>query len=221
MIPGDEWSSEHGFILQEHDYFANREKHLDEYAERVRGKLEAYYAFESRVRVSLKTMEKFAADLRAITPWLLRRRMRNQKILISSKSGESVTHFAVDFFAAKVEEVPAEQTSSYEVRAEFPAIVLLQSIRMNMFSQAWISKRVHYHATRDKLLLLRAFLRIVELWEAEFLPVQSAISIRGLPALLPRWREGILYVQVLSHLLRGRGFLQIESRLLGGSAAKR
>jgi len=216
MIPGDEWSSDKGFTLQEHDYFTNRDKHLEEYVSQVQDKLDAFYAREARVKITLEMMTKFITELRSITPWFLRRRLRNEQIVIAAKMAESTKYFQIDFSAGIVLEISVEEAAKREVRAEFPALVLLQSIRTNMFSQAWISKRVHYHATRQKLKVLQNFLQILELWEAEMLPIRSIFTVRSVRALLPRWREGLLYVQVISHLVRGRRFLEIENRLLGG-----
>lgn len=215
MVPGDAWSSEQGFTLTENDYFERRDVRLQEYAERVRDKLDAYYLREGKVRVSLDTMTRFTANLWRITPSILRRPLKNERVLIGSRSSDSVNYFAVDLYAGEVTEVLPDEAQRFNVRAEFPAIVLLQSIRLNMFSQAWISKRVHYHSTREKLPVLQAFLRILELWEAELLPFRKAITVRAVLALLPRWREAVLYVQVLVQLSRGRGFLEIEKRLLG------
>src|SRR5947207_4535243 len=59
MVPGDEWNDNHGFTLQEHDYFTNREKHLIQYAAQVSDKLQSFYAREDRVKISLDTMTKF------------------------------------------------------------------------------------------------------------------------------------------------------------------
>jgi len=219
MVPGDSWSSEQGFSIAQQDYFERREARLEEYATSVQDKLQTYYARESKVKITLDTMQKFVANLHRITPWILRRRLRNEPVLIASRSGSDTNYFAVDLFAGRVTEVAAERAGEYPIRAEFPSLVLLQSIRLNMFSQAWISKRVHYHATRAKLPVLQKFLGILELWEAEMLPLRSVFTVRSFKSLLPRWREGLLYVQVIAHVLRGRTFLEIERRLLGGPAA--
>jgi hypothetical protein len=85
---------------------------------------------------------------------------------------------------------------------------------MNMFSQAWISKRVHYYAPRSKMHILQKFLRILELSEAELLPFRKVLSVRTVRALLPRWREPLLYAHAVYHLLRGKNLLEIEARLL-------
>jgi hypothetical protein len=94
-------------------------------------------------------------------------------------------------------------------------LVLYQSIRLNMFSQAWISKRVHYYATRRMHKVLGRFLRALEYFEAEVFPVRGVLTTRSLRALLPRWREALLYAHAVWHVVRGRSLLQTELRLLG------
>jgi hypothetical protein len=122
--------------------------------------------------------------------------------------------YAVNLDSGEVQEIKAGSHCNYPVRAEFPSIILIQSMRMNMFTQAWISKRVHYYTTSEKRHVLKGFLRILELNEAELLPLRKAFTLRAIRALLPRWREGILYSHVILHLLRSRNFLEIETRLL-------
>lgn len=219
MVPGDSWSSESGFQLQEHDYFARRHERLAEYARECQPKLDEFYAREAKVKVSLDTLKTFIRELHAVTPWILRRGLRGQPVLIGSRTGETTHYFAVDLGHGTVEEVPAAAAPDYGVRAEFPSLVLLQSIRLNMFSQAWISKRVHYYARREQLQRLQRFLTVLELWEAELLPIRDVVTWRAVRALLPRWREAFLYAHVALHLAKGRSMLEIERRLLGGQLA--
>jgi hypothetical protein len=144
---------------------------------------------ESRVQVSLETMQKFVSHLASITPRILTRGLQGEKVLIVSRSGAAQTGYALDLAAGTISEVAADQFGAYEVRIE---------------------RKQH---------VLGGFLRILELWEAEFLPISKLFSWRGLRALLPRWREGVLYLHVVAHLIRGRSFLDIEKRLLGQRGA--
>jgi hypothetical protein len=83
-----------------------------------------------------------------------------------------------------------------------------------MFGHAGISKRVNYYATRQAMPALKRFNVILELFESEVLPLRKAISWRAAKALLPRWREGLLYTKVLIDLVRGYSLPAIEERQL-------
>ena len=220
MIPGDEWTPETGFVLAEHDYFDDRERRLRQYAEDVRPVLEKYYEKEAKTRVTISLIQNFFSDVWRRTPFMLRRRLRGERMLIISMNANSRDSFAVDLGSGKVAEIASHGPGDYPVRVEFPAMILAQSIRMNMFTQAWISKRVHYYSTRQKAFVLKGFLRILELNEAELLPLRKALTIRCIRALLPRWREGFLYLYVIWHLLKRRNFPEIEKRLLSRGLGK-
>jgi UDP-MurNAc hydroxylase len=214
MTSGDEWSTDKGFVLAQNDWFEARERRLREYAQQVQPTLQKYYAKEDKTRVSLELLKGFFAELWKNTPWILRRRFGNEQLLIVSLNSLVRDCYALDLRSGAVRSVPEEAAGDYAIRTEFPAIILAQSLRMNMFSQAWISKRVHYYSPRSKMHILQNFLRILELGEAELLPFRKVFSVRTVRTLLPRWREPLLYAHALYHLLRGRNVLEIEARLL-------
>lgn len=214
MISGDEWSTDNGFTLAQTDWFQARDRRLREYAQEVQPTLQKYYAQEDKTRVSLELLQKFFSQLWKNTPWILRRRFGGEQLLIVSMNSSVRDYYALDLRSGAVRRVPPEAAGDHSIRTEFPAIILAQSLRMNMFSQAWISKRVHYYSPRSKMQVLQNFLRILELNEAELLPPGNFFSLRTLRALLPRWREPLLYVHALYHLFRGKNYLEIEARLL-------
>jgi UDP-MurNAc hydroxylase len=207
MIPGDSWSSEQGFTLREHDYFTNRDANLNAYRARVQPTMEKQRKLEAKIIVRLSMMEKFFGDLSARLPAFLKRRFKGKEVLIISKSDRETAGFAIDIHAGKVRAVEQEQFSSFDMRIEFPALILKQALGMNMFGHAGISKRVHYFATKAEMPNLGQFVAFCEWNEAEVFPLRSNFKRRTVRALLPRWREGILYSQVMLDIKRGRGDL--------------
>ena len=216
MVSGDSWSSESGFNIALQDYFENREAHLVAYARRVSATLEKFYVAEDRIRVTELMLRTFIEKLLRETPVLLRPRLPKEPILIISKGGGFRASFAVNLRSASVTSISREEEQTYEVRAEFPSYILYQSMRLNMFSQAWISKRVHYYFTKGKRKILQSFLRRLEYSEAEVFPLRNLFTYRCIRALSPRWREAVLYCCAVWHLARGRGILESELRLLSG-----
>jgi UDP-MurNAc hydroxylase len=215
MIPGDSWSSETGFKIQEHDYFTNRDAHLDAYRERVQPTMEKQKKLEARVTVSLSAMQKFFARMSKDVPKLLQRPLRGKEVLIVSKSERETAGFAVDLYAGKVRPVEEREFERFDMRIEFPALILKQALSMNMFAHAGISKRVHFYAKQAEMGALTRFTMLCELVEAELFPLRGNFSARAVRALLPRWREGILYSQVLFDLARKSGNLvQLEEKYL-------
>jgi UDP-MurNAc hydroxylase len=214
MIPGDSWSSEDGFKLREHDYFSRRDEHLRAYRERVQPAMEKQRKLEARVTVSLSAMQKFFARASSIVPKLLMRPLKGKEVLIVSKSERETAGFAVDLYAGKVRSLDPECFADFNMRIEFPALILKQALAMNMFAHAGISKRVHYYATKAEMPALGRFTMLCELIEAELFPLRGNFNARAFRALLPRWREGVLYSQVLFDLARGNNLVALEEKYL-------
>ena len=215
MIPGDRWNSQTGFHQQEHDWFENREQNLTAYRQRVAPTLEKQAAMEAKVGVSLRSVEKFFATLAGNVPWLLSRKLKGKEVLLVANAGAKRTGFAVDLAdGGKVREIASDAFDDFDMRIEYPALILRQSLAMNMFSHAAISKRVHFHASKAMMPALDRFVMLLEMWEAEVFPLRSHFNMRTIRALLPRWREGWLYARVVADLARGRKLPEIEESYL-------
>jgi UDP-MurNAc hydroxylase len=212
MIPGDSWDSESSFKIQEQDWFTRRPEHLEAYRHRVRPTLEKQQKFEDRVKVPLSLAQKFFTAVAKATPGLLTRPLKGEEVLLVANSARETGRFAVDLAAGKVR-VP-EEHERFDMRIEFPALILMQAMKMNMFGHAGISKRVNFYATKAKMPKLGRFNSILEWYEAELLPLRRNLSGRSMKALLPRWREGLLYAKVLVDLKRGYDLPTIEERQL-------
>ena len=215
MIPGDKWDSETGFMLQDHDWFEDRETKLANYRDRVGPALDRQAQFEARVQVSPKLVQDFFADLARDVPASFTRKLKGREVLLVSRSEKGTAGFAVDLAGGgRVREVPADEFDRFAMRIEFPAVILRQALAMNMFEHAGISKRVHYYATRAAMPALRRFDAILKMAEAELFPLRRHLNRRTIRALLPRWREGLLYIRVLADLARGADLPSLEEKYL-------
>jgi len=215
MIPGDKWDSESGFMLQDHNWFEDRETKLASYRARVGPALDRQAQFEARVQVSPKLVEDYFADLARDVPASFTRKLKGREVLLVSRSEKGTAGFAVDLAGGgRVREVPADEFDRFAMRIEFPAVILRQALAMNMFEHAGISKRVHYYATRAAMPALRRFDAILKMAEAELFPLRRHLNRRTIRALLPRWREGLLYIRVLADLARGADLPSLEEKYL-------
>lgn len=218
MNPGDIWDSEQGFAVQENDWFEDRQGKLDEYRLRVAGTLERQARKEARTSVSLRTLERYFSKLARDIPSAFTLKMRGREVLLIAKSGTTRSGFAVDLHGGKVRDVQPATFGEFDMRIEFPSVVLRQALAMNMFGHAGISKRVNYYATDAAMPKLKWFVALLELAESEIFPLRSNINWRTFRALRPRWREGLLYARVLVDLARGNELLEVEERYLADQA---
>lgn len=214
MVPGDRWNSETGFHIQDGDWFENRPQRLAEYRERVAGTMAKQAALEAKVGVGVKSVERFFADMHKKIPGPLMRPLKDKEVLIVARSDKATSGFAVDLAAGRTREVSAAEMPGFAMRIEFPALILKQSMAMNMFGHAGISKRVHFYATKATMPALKRFIALTEMVEAEVFPISAHFKPRAIKALLPRWREGVLYARTLADLARGKDLPTIEERYL-------
>ena len=127
----------------------------------------------------------------------------------------------IDMWAKSVDEAKPDDIERASMRVHIPAIVLRQSLRMNMFGHAWISKRVRYFATRTDMKRLRLFEVLLEMYEVELLPVRRNFSWRSLQAWTRRWREPLLYLHILLWLASGHKLIDFEQTLLTKTGERR
>lgn len=212
MVSGDSWSSESGFEIADQDWFTNREEHLVQYRNSVSATLEKQRILENRIKVSFKMVQKFFSTVaNAIPPYLLGP-LKGEEVLLVARSEKHPARFAINLQTGNARQ-PGDN-EDFDIRIEMPALVFSQAMTMNMFSHAGISKRVHYYAPREKMRALNRFNLIMELYEAEVIPIRNNLTPRAIKSVLPRWREGVLYLKVLLLLARGLSLPKIEERLL-------
>lgn len=215
MVPGDQWSSESGFSIQPNDWFEDRETKLAHYRQRISPTLERQRAKEARTSVSLRTVERYFTRLATSVPYFLLRKLRDTEILLVASSGHKRTGFAVDLYGGgAVRQIAPGDFESFESRIEFPTVVLRQALALNMFQHAGISKRVHFHSTRASMPKLKRFVAILEMAESEIFPLRRNFNRRAIRALLPRWREGLLYSRVAIDLAAGAPLPTLEEKYL-------
>ena len=215
MAPGDRWDSETGFSIQDNDWFEDRPAKLEAYRSRVAPTLSQQAEKEARISVSLRTVERYFAKLAPRVPWFFTAKLKRSEVLLVAKAGDSRSGFAVDLHGGgKVREVQPADFDKFDMRIEFPAIILRQALAMNMFQHAGISKRVHYYATAAAMPKLKRFVAILDMTEAELFPLRANINMRTIRAILPRWREGLLYSRVMVDVARGKDMPDLEIEYL-------
>jgi len=221
MLPGSSWSDTEGFRLVDTAVFADCEKAIGQYARDQAQTLEAYYVLESKVRVTTEDMTRFFAAFLRTVPWPLRLMYRGRCVLIAAEGGAAPAFWWVDLWKKQVLDASGEDAERASMRIHIPAIILRQSLRMNMFGHAGISKRVRYLASHADMRRLRLFEFLLECYEVELLPLRRNLSARSLRVWLRRWREAVLDLQIAFMLAAGHNLIQIEQLLLRKTGARR
>jgi UDP-MurNAc hydroxylase len=220
LVSGEGWDSGTGFFTSDSPLLSDREGYLADLARRMQPTLEAYYRKEAALQSKPALMSRWALEMKGCIPALLRRRL-DREVLVVSRAGDRRWGYAINPARGTSRTVDAAGFAAFTVRVEMPEIVLRQAVMMNMFHHAEVSKRLHLFATQADMPLLRLFVTVLTLKEAEILPLRGMLTLRTLKAVLPRWRELLLYVEVVLLGLQGLKVSQIEERLLSAPERSR
>ncbi len=198
MLPGSTWSDRGGFTLaSEADWFVDREGRIEAYGKENEKKLSDYYLLEDKAAVSDSDLNRYFDRLHSHVPWFWRRRFAGRPVYFKARSERREDLWKVDLYAGKVWRVAGPEYLTSDMRIEMPAILLKQALRMNMFGQAGISKRVTWIATKQSMDLLGFFMLMLDFEEYELLPLHRNLSWRSIRVWLRRWREVLGYAQLL------------------------
>jgi UDP-MurNAc hydroxylase len=203
MVPGDSWSDAGGFRLSEHDYFTNREAHLEAYAREVAGKLQETYRREAQAECSFGLFQRyFQAQLDAL-PRLSRLLFR--AVVVFGLSDRDPVYWVVDFDRRRVYEAEA-LPPDYAIHVRVPAAVLRDCIRRRLFASWSASKRVSIHVARGHVRDYLVFFQLLDMFECEFFPLRRWLRPRFLRVWARRWRELSSYLALAFKVaFRARG----------------
>jgi UDP-MurNAc hydroxylase len=205
MLPGSTWNDRAGFcVISEADWFEDRERRIDEYGEACKQKLTEYYAVENRSTVSGADLQRYFDRLHAHTPWFWRRRFAQRAIYLKARTEQREDLWKVDLHARTVTPVSNDEYLKSDMRIEMPASILKQALRMNMFSQTGISKRVKWIGTKQSMPLLNFFMLMLDFEEYELIPLHRNLSLRSIRVWMRRWRELLGYAQLIWIMKRRR-----------------
>lgn len=213
-LSGDTYSSDTGFTIDPSNraYFEDKERHIAEYAEANKEKLEKFYEVEHRAAITPRILQKFEDQIRAI-PWWSRFRFRNWRYqVILTLSAEEIC-LVVDPWRCKVSRVekPSEELS----RIFIPTKIFIDAVVLNMFHHGSISKRNQYLFNDvENLRLFERFQDELEKVEMEAYPVRLGYLAKLLLAYVRRRHELLVYFKALLLKLRGMSMYKIEEEIL-------
>ncbi len=163
----------------------------------------------------LSEMQRFFDGFFQAAPRFVFRSMKDKPVVFRAIAGPHRDHFLVDPYNRRVSEIAEDELPPDPMIFETTALVLKHAMNKNMFSHVGISKRVAYRTRRANARHLNRLLTMLAAYEYEVLPLRKLFSFRTFRVYLRRWREVLVYVQILLALRRGVPMPEIEARLLG------
>ena len=204
MVSGDAWSSTEGFHYTGIDYFTDRDRCLAEYQAQEMPKIEAHLEKEAKSKINLPEVRRYFDKLGAAIPWILRRPFKGHPIAYVLKAGETLTTLKVDLYNRSVEQIETLPDDSPLPQIHTAAYIFNQCIRLDLFSHLSISKRVLFKVRKKDKKYIQKLNLLYNLYEYDMLPLTRLFSWRFIETWLLRWREIILYVQLVRDLVLHR-----------------
>jgi UDP-MurNAc hydroxylase len=214
MVSGDSWDSQTGFDIRNENWFTDREVRIQNYLEQKRAKLEATYAAEDNTRLRLTEVERYFQRFFKVVPALLKGSFKSKPIILCARHGAGADYFKVDLHQNKVSQIAESDLTPVSIQFETTALILRKAMALNMFSHIGISKRVAYKSRQEDAKHIRKFNELLAAYEYEALPLRRLFSLRTLRVYMRRWREIILYAQLLAGVMTGKSVHQLEAEHL-------
>ena len=226
MLPSSCWDSETGFTLAPLTLFDDRAHSLNALRESNATLLNETYRREAKIHVREDDVKAYFQSVFAHSHWLVRRLFKDCPIFIATVSraviageADNTNYWRVDVYRREVAACAAKDFAMADARIEIPAAVFKHAMRANMFGHVSISKRVKFQAKAHVMKQLQRFELLLCFEESELIPLRRHLSWRAISSYLPRWRELVLYLQVVYYrFIRGVSFQDIEQHLLAKQA---
>jgi UDP-MurNAc hydroxylase len=194
MLPGSSWSVAEGFSLRNEACYQDLEGELALYRKRIEPQMDEYRRYESAIKISDSTYERFLAMFREVR--ITKRAYGQLRVTIRWPNGTGTS---------KLLSIPSLRFEScaFSVSGEpgipnmiFPAVVFRDAVIKNMFHHAGISKRCEFVASsEDDLRRLHVIVGLLEGLELGRFPFRWTMMRRLSLAYLRRWREVFVYAQ--------------------------
>lgn len=204
MVSGDSWSAEEGFNYGEKDWFTNRDALLLEYQEQKAATLNSFYEKEARAVVTLRQMERFFFKFVKQTPLILRSMFKNHPIDFVLTSDERRSIYRVDLYSGKIMELDRVNEQDNPFQVHVPAYVMRHAMGVGLMAHLGIGKRITYRVTKRERKYAERLKVLFELHEYELLPLRKILGLRSLQTWALRWREVLLYANLLKDKVLGR-----------------
>lgn len=201
MVSGDSWDSVKGFEIADEDWFENRQNHLENYREANKEKLEAFYEQEDKTRLNKRMVDKYFSTLSEKLPFFLKRKFKDRWYTWVLYTHEKPAYiYNINLANGEVKEIDANENldfDRYPLQIHTTAFIFKRSIAFQIFSHMSIGKRVFYKVRKKDKPKVELLNLIFNLEEYDMLPLKRVFSKRNLETWMLRYREILLYFNLL------------------------
>lgn len=208
MSPGDKWSSEFGFCLQNNtDWFSDSEKKIQQYQEEKATTLDKVTARENRSKFKVNLAKRYAEWIIAETPWFVRRLFKNKPITLIGYSDTETKGLNIDFHNKSYEIIEQWDIEHNPIQIYVNNAVLSDVWAQRHWNSLGVSKRLRIKTKRENTGLVTVFNYLNNALEVGALQNRYILTPRFISGYLRRWREILLIFGIVANKVRGKGFV--------------
>ncbi len=208
MAPGDYWQSDKGFQIADNSVWYNdTNQKIAEYQAEKQVSLAKTIAKEKKAKLNIKLAEKYAQRLISETPWMMRLVFKNHPITIIGESDVDTTGIYLDIYQKKYAVIKEWNDDNNPIQIYVNNAVLNDVWAKRHWNSLGVSKRLRIRVKRKEIKYYSWFNDLNNALELGTIQAKYIFTPRYLFAWLKRWREVILYLQIIFNLARGKKFL--------------
>lgn len=207
MAPGDSWDSETGFHLEDNKIWYEQQKNkIEEYQNSKKASLAKSIAREKKTKLNLKLAENYAQWLLQETPWFVRLMFKNHPITIIGESEVETKGLYLDIYQQTYSFIDTWDEESNPIQIYVNNAVINDVWAKRHWNSLGVSKRLRIRVKRQDIRYYTLFNELNNALELGSVQTKYILTARYLGAWLKRWREIVLYVQIIVQKLLRRPF---------------
>lgn len=208
MSPGDKWTSEAGFCHQNNtEWFTDSTGKIKQYQQTKATTLDKTTARENRSKFKVNLAKRYAEWMIAETPWLVRQFFKDRPITLIGYSDVETKGLHLDLYNRSYQIIARWDMERNPIQIFVNNAVLNDVWAQRHWNSLGVSKRLKIKTKRENTKYFDAFNYLNNALEVGSLQNRYVLTPRFISGYLKRWREILLYVEIVVNKLRGKGFI--------------
>jgi UDP-MurNAc hydroxylase len=207
MAPGDWWESETSFHLSDHSEWYNDDLgRIKQYQLEKSKTLDKIVDKEAKSKLNIKLAERYAEWIIKETPWFIRLFFKDHPITIIGESKAEVLGLHLDIYQGNFKIINEWNDDDNPVQIYINNSVLNDIWAKRHWNSVGVSKRLRIRVKRKNIKFYVVFNFLNNALETGSLQARYVFTRRYLAAWLKRWREIVLYINIIGAKLVGKNF---------------
>ena len=207
MAPGDSWSSQSSFLINNNErWYIAPELGIKQYQEAKSKTINKVVAKEKRAKFKVNLAKQYADFILKETPWFLRKKFKEHPITIIGYSDVEIKGLYLDIYSQEYEIIEQWDLDKHPIQIYVNNAVLNDVWAKRHWNSLGVSKRLRIKLKKQDIGIYNIFNFLNIALEVGSLQSKYVFTPRYILGYLKRWRELLLYVEIIFSQLRGEKF---------------